>query len=114
MPLYEHVYLARQDVSAQQVEELTAQLGSSFRQRLKPLVSTAWARDSFARGSYSHALPGKAGARAVLAQPVEERLFFAGEACSAGSFSTAHGAYETGVAAAEAALRALNARRGSF
>ena len=26
MPLYEHVWLARQDVSAQQVEELTAQL----------------------------------------------------------------------------------------
>jgi small subunit ribosomal protein S6 len=25
MPLYEHVYLARQDVSAQQIEELTAQ-----------------------------------------------------------------------------------------
>jgi small subunit ribosomal protein S6 len=25
MPIYEHVYLARQDVSAQQVEELTAQ-----------------------------------------------------------------------------------------
>ena len=26
MPLYEHVYLARQDASAQQVEELTAHL----------------------------------------------------------------------------------------
>jgi small subunit ribosomal protein S6 len=26
MPLYEHVYLARQDASSQQVEELTAQL----------------------------------------------------------------------------------------
>jgi small subunit ribosomal protein S6 len=26
MPLYEHVFLARQDVSAQQVEELTAQI----------------------------------------------------------------------------------------
>jgi small subunit ribosomal protein S6 len=26
MPLYEHVYLARQDLSTQQVEELTAQL----------------------------------------------------------------------------------------
>src|ERR1043166_8314868 len=26
MPLYEHVYLARQDLSSQQVEELTAQL----------------------------------------------------------------------------------------
>jgi monoamine oxidase len=55
-------------------------------------------------------LPGQAGARAVLAQPVDERLFFAGEACSPDSFSTAHGAYQTGVAAAEAALAAL-ARR---
>ena len=26
MPLYEHVYLARQDLSAQQVEELSTQL----------------------------------------------------------------------------------------
>ena len=26
MPLYEHVYLARQDLSTQQVEELTAKL----------------------------------------------------------------------------------------
>ncbi|MDI3471254.1 MAG: SSU ribosomal protein S6p [Pseudolabrys sp.] len=28
MPLYEHVYLARQDLSAQQVEELTTQLST--------------------------------------------------------------------------------------
>ena len=28
MPLYEHVYLARQDLSAQQVEELTTQLSA--------------------------------------------------------------------------------------
>jgi small subunit ribosomal protein S6 len=28
MPLYEHVYLARQDLSAQQVEELTSQLST--------------------------------------------------------------------------------------
>jgi len=86
------------------IEELTAQLGSGFRQRLKPLAATSWAGDPFARGSYSHALPGKAGSRAILARPVDERLHFAGEACSAGSFSTAHGAYETGVAAAEAVL----------
>jgi monoamine oxidase len=88
-------------------EELTAKLGSGLRQRLKPLASTAWAKDAFARGSYSHALPGKAGARAILAQPTEERLFFAGEACSASSFSTARGAYETGIAAAEVVLRTL-------
>ena len=89
------------------IEELAAQLGSGIRARLRPLAATGWFQDPFARGSYSHALPGQAGARSVLAQPVEERLFFAGEACSAGSFSTAHGAYETGVAAAEAVLRVL-------
>ena len=32
MPLYEHVFLARQDVSAQQVEELTAQLTAVLEQ----------------------------------------------------------------------------------
>jgi small subunit ribosomal protein S6 len=32
MPLYEHVFLARQDVSAQQVEELTAQLAGVIEQ----------------------------------------------------------------------------------
>ena len=34
MPLYEHVFLARQDVTAQQVEELTASgpmVGVTFR-----------------------------------------------------------------------------------
>jgi small subunit ribosomal protein S6 len=32
MPLYEHVYLARQDLSPQQVEELTAQLSAVITQ----------------------------------------------------------------------------------
>jgi monoamine oxidase len=89
------------------IDELAAQLGSSIRARLTPLAATAWSRDPFAHGSYSHALPGKAGARAILAHAVNDRLFFAGEACSAESFSTAHGAHETGVAAAEAAIAAV-------
>ena len=45
--------------------------------------------------------------RALLAAPVDDRLFFAGEACSPNFFSTAHGAYMTGVVAAEAALASL-------
>jgi monoamine oxidase len=90
------------------LDELAAQLGNHIRARLTPLAATAWSRDPFARGSYSHALPGKAGARAVLAAPVNDRLFFAGEACSAESFSTAHGAYETGVKSADAVLSVLS------
>ena len=45
--------------------------------------------------------------RAKLAASVDNRLFFAGEACSLNFFSTAHGAYETGLAAATAALDTL-------
>ncbi|HET8551415.1 MAG TPA: NAD(P)/FAD-dependent oxidoreductase [Gammaproteobacteria bacterium] len=81
--------------------ELKDQLGNDFGGRIKPLGLHAWGRDSFSRGAYSHARPGKADCRAALAAPVENRLFFAGEACSPTDFSTAHGAYLTGVAAAE-------------
>lgn len=60
-----------------------------------------------ALGSYSYAKPGFADERAVLAAPHDNRLFFAGEACSRAHYSTAHGAFETGVRAAEEALAGL-------
>ena len=88
------------------IQELAAVFGSDMRRRLTPAAATAWAADPFALGSYSHALLGCSGARGILARPVEDRLFFAGEACSTDAFSTAHGAYATGVRAAEEALRA--------
>jgi monoamine oxidase len=50
---------------------------------------------------------GCADDRATLVAPVDGRLFFAGEACSRADFSTAHGAYLTGLAAAEQAIEAL-------
>jgi monoamine oxidase len=87
--------------------ELTRLFGGDIRRQIAPLASTAWLRDPWARGSYSCALPGHAGDRALLAAPVDDRLFFAGEACSPNFFSTAHGAYLTGIAAAEAALASL-------
>jgi monoamine oxidase len=93
------------------IDEIASHLGEGIRARLKPLTVSRWSLDPFATGSYSHALPGRAGSRAILAQPVDGRLFFSGEACSAESFSTAHGAYETGEAAAEAALASLARNR---
>jgi monoamine oxidase len=88
-------------------DELAHLLGSAVRRQLRPLVASFWRSDEFARGSYSYAKPGHADDRAVLAAPVDNRIFFAGEACSPHYFSTVHGAYETGTAAAEAALRSL-------
>ena len=87
--------------------ELTALFGSDFAKRLKPIGTHRWKADQFARGSYSYALPGKADCRAALAAPVDGRIFFAGEACSRGDYSTAHGAYQTGIDAAEQAIAAL-------
>ena len=92
------------------VNELTMHLGSGFAKRVKPIGSHRWKADQFARGSYSYALPGKADCRAVLAAPVDGRIFFAGEACSREDYSTAHGAYLTGVAAAKQAIAALGRR----
>jgi len=88
-------------------DQLAAIFGSDIRGTLSPLAETAWAADPWALGSYSHALPGCAGDRARLAAPVSDRLFFAGEATHATFFSTAHGAWESGVRAAEEALSAL-------
>ena len=42
MPLYEHVYLARQDLSAQQVEELTAQLSGVITQMGGKIAKTEY------------------------------------------------------------------------
>jgi monoamine oxidase len=92
------------------IDQLASLLGEGMRKRLHPIAATAWARDPYARGSYSHALPGHADARAALATPVDGRILFAGEACMVHDFSTAHGAYRSGVKAAEAAMAALGKR----
>ncbi|MGE0259227.1 MAG: flavin monoamine oxidase family protein [Alphaproteobacteria bacterium] len=89
------------------IDELAGLCGADIRKQLSPLASSAWRNDPFAHGSYSYALPGHADDRARLAAPVDDRLFFAGEACSPNFFSTAHGAYETGLKAADAALASL-------
>ena len=64
---------------------------------------------TFVGGAYSHALPGHVGARRELARPFEQRLFFAGEATHPNDFSTAHGAYDSGLRAAEESIAALAA-----
>jgi monoamine oxidase len=94
-------------LAAEAIDEIVALLGSDFRRRLKPLAESRWAHDPFARGSYSHALPGHAGQRAVLAAPVDGRLYFAGEATSPNFFSTAHGARDSGERAAGEVLASL-------
>jgi monoamine oxidase len=66
-----------------------------------------WGADRFARGAYSHARPGRAAARRQLGAPLQDgRLCFAGEACHPRFAATVAGAWESGEAAAKAALAA--------
>jgi len=89
------------------LEELSALFGSHVRADLQPLVASNWGRTASIGGSYSCALPGHATARVRLAQPFEDRLFFAGEATHPFDFSTAHGAHDSGIRAAKEVLAAL-------
>lgn len=65
-------------------------------------VITRWAQDPYSFGSYSY-LPKNATTemRADLAAPVDDRLFFAGEATSTDYSATVHGAHLSGIAAAD-------------
>jgi monoamine oxidase len=64
-----------------------------------------WASDPFARGAYSHLPPGATGDdRDALAEPVANRLFFAGEAASREYSANVHGAWLSGLREAERIL----------
>ena len=97
-------------ITAFVLEQLTHLVGAGVSQRVRPVAAHAWGVDPLARGSYSYAKPGRRAARAALSQPVEDRLFFAGEACSPNFFSTVHGAWITGEQAGEAVLASLRAQ----
>jgi monoamine oxidase len=62
---------------------------------------TKWASDPYAYGAYSSASVGHAQDRKKLARPVDDRLFFAGEACSPEWATQVSAAYITGLQAAE-------------
>jgi len=64
-----------------------------------------WKRDPWSRGGYSYVLVGGMGAREQLAEPLNETLFFAGEATDAEEAGTVNGALRSGQRAAREILR---------
>ena len=89
------------------IDQLSGLFGSGVRRMLRPLIASSWSQMTRVGGAYSYALPGHAAARDVLARPFEQRIFFAGEATNPNDFSTAHGAHDSGVRAAEQVITAL-------
>ncbi len=67
-----------------------------------------WIDDPFAFGGYSVAPPGAEHLREALAQPINDRLYWAGEATAPNAWSsTVHGAYASGRRAAAEILVSL-------
>jgi monoamine oxidase len=90
------------------IDSLTRILGiasESLEEQVKGYWLHNWSRDPFARGAYSYAGVGGLEARGELATPIEDTLFFAGEATDTeGHSGTVHGAIATGKRAARAII----------
>lgn len=67
-----------------------------------------WSRDPFSRGAYSFIAAGEDDAAESLREPVQDTLFFAGEATADGAeVGTVHGAFASGLRAAAEVGRSL-------
>jgi monoamine oxidase len=91
------------------VDALAGLLGkneSDLKTRLEAGFTHDWLSDPFACGAYSYGNVGGAEATQLLAEPILDTLFFAGEATNAeGHNGTVNGAISSGKRAAEEVLR---------
>jgi monoamine oxidase len=104
--------LGRSAIEDIAIDELALRALRVPRARLEASLETClmhdWEQDPFSRGAYSYATVGGAGAAAALARPVEDTLFFAGEAADAeGRTGTVEGAIGSGRRAAHRVLAVL-------
>jgi monoamine oxidase len=86
------------------VAHLEAMFGISLAGRLVQAQLVDWQADPYVQMGYSHTPPHATGLRDKLAAPVQDCLFFAGEATNTIRPATVHGAFESGFRAATEVL----------
>ncbi|MCK0197053.1 FAD-dependent oxidoreductase [Ancylobacter sp. 6x-1] len=87
-------------------EALVAGFGARAVSNLETVVVSRWSRHPLIRGAMAVALPGGSGSRRLFIDPVG-RVILAGEYTSIDRWGTVDGAYASGMAAAERAVRLL-------
>jgi monoamine oxidase len=93
--------LSDEELQGWMMRQLREQFGAEIPEPVK-FVTTRWSQDPYSRGSYSYPAVGVVGRDyETLAEPVEGRLFFAGEATHEKHMATTHGAYLSGVREAD-------------
>jgi monoamine oxidase len=82
-------------------------LGPELNEELTATYIHDWQADPYSRGAYSYITVGGRGAPAALARPLNDVLFFAGEAASAAGMGTVEAALQSGKRAATEILERL-------
>lgn len=97
------------------MKKLRGIFGPTIDEHVKASVVTRWSQDEWTLGAYSYAKPGMAKMREKLAQPIDDRLYFAGEATApAANAQMIHGAYQSGQTAANALIESLLREDAAF
>tara|TARA_B100001057_G_scaffold500220_1_gene614126 strand:+ start:662 stop:1942 length:1281 start_codon:yes stop_codon:yes gene_type:complete len=84
------------------------QFGNHIENNIVKIIHTSWGKDPFTKGSYSFALPGHSSEREFLRKSLEKKVYFAGEATIKNYYGTCHGAYISGVYAANEIISDLS------
>jgi Flavin containing amine oxidoreductase len=81
--------------------------GAEIKKAIGRTQATRWNSEAFTLGAASAAVPGAQLARRIMMEPVNDTIWFAGEAAHETLWGTVGGAWESGERAAEAVLRRL-------
>jgi monoamine oxidase len=88
-------------------EWLASLYGADVKKAIKRSHATRWNHEPWALGAASAAAPGWQSARRTLMEPVQNAVWFAGEAVHETLWGTVGGAWESGTRTADAVLRHL-------
>jgi monoamine oxidase len=81
--------------------------GAEVKKTIKRSQATRWNHEPLTQGAFSAAAPGWQKGRRVLMEPVNDAVWFAGEAVHETLWASVGGAWESGERAADAVLRRL-------
>jgi Flavin containing amine oxidoreductase len=81
--------------------------GADIKKAIKRTNATQWNQEPFVLGAFSAAAPGGQPSRRILAEPLGNKIWFAGEAVHETLWGTVGGAWESGERTAETVLRRL-------
>jgi len=85
--------------------------GADMKKAVKRKHATRWNEEPWVLGATSAAAPGAQSARKIMMEPLNNRVFFAGEAAHETLWGTVGGAWESGERAAAAALNVVGGGR---